>query len=101
MPATAVLQQVLQPLCCCSDPVGDPRLNKSDVLTAAIAARKGAVEYVKASKLEATPLKKEAPKATVCAPCNHQDAIQKIRARHGEDPPHLATTVAGGKDLSL
>jgi hypothetical protein len=41
MPATAVLQQLLQPLCCCSDPVGGPRLNRREALAAAIAARKG------------------------------------------------------------
>ena len=28
-------------MCCCSDPVGGPRLNKRDALAAAIAARKG------------------------------------------------------------
>ena len=44
---------------------------------------------------------KEAPKDAMCAPCGHQDAIKKIIARHGENPPHLATTVAGGKDLSV
>jgi hypothetical protein len=101
MPATAVLQQLLQPLCCCSDPVGGPRLNRREALAAAIAARDKSVEYLKGTKPEATPLKEEEPKAPVCAPCDHQDAIKKIRARYGQDPPHLATTVAGGKDLSV
>ena len=96
-----MLQQLLQPLCCCSDPVDDPRLNKRNVLAATIAATKGSVEYLKGTKPKATPLKEEAPKAPVCAPCDHQDAIKKIRERHGENPPHLATTVAGGKDLSV
>ena len=45
--------------------------------------------------------KKEAPEGAMCAPCGHQDAIKQIRARHGANPPHLATTVAGGKDLSV
>ena len=46
---------------------------------------------------------KQAPKKEVhvCAPCDHQDASDKIKARYGGTPPHLATTVDGGKDLSL
>ena len=101
MPATAVLQQLLQLLCCCSDPADGPRLNKREALAATIAATKGSAEYVKGTKPEATPLKEEAPKAPVCAPCDHTEAIKKIRARHGQDPPQLATTVADGKDISL
>jgi hypothetical protein len=45
--------------------------------------------------------KKEVPEVHVCAPCDHQDATDKIKARYGGTPPHLATTVDGGKDLSL
>ena len=45
--------------------------------------------------------KKEVPEAHVCAPCDHQDAIDQIKERYGGTPPHLATTVDGGKDLSL
>ena len=45
--------------------------------------------------------KKEVPEVHVCAPCNHQDASDQIKARYGGTPPHLATTVDGGKDLSL
>ena len=41
--------------------------------------------------------KKEAHKDAMCAPF----AIKQIRERHGANPPHLATTVAGGKDLSV
>ena len=88
-------------MCCCSDPVDDPRLNKRNVLAATIAATKGSVEYLKGTKPEATPLKEEARKAPVCAPCDHQGAINKIKARYGANPPHLATTVAGGTDLSV
>ena len=54
----------------------------------------------KAGEPKAAP-PKEAPKGPMCALCGHQDAIEKIRERHGENPPHLATTVAGGKDLSV
>jgi hypothetical protein len=45
--------------------------------------------------------KKGAPEVHVCAPCDHQGASDKIKARYGGTPPHLATTVDGGKDLSL
>ena len=40
------------------------------------------------------------PKGKVCAPCDHLDAIDKIKKRYGANPSHLATTVDGDKDLS-
>ena len=97
MPATAVLQQLLQPLCCCSDPDVDVKCGMNPLTKkphmASYAARKG-------GEPKAAP-HKEAPKGPTCAPCGHQDAIKKIRERHGENPPHLATTMAGGRDLSV
>ena len=45
--------------------------------------------------------KKEVLKGHVCAPCDHQDAIDKINERYGANPPHLVTTVDGSKDLSV
>ena len=40
--------------------------------------------------------KKEVPKGHVCAPCDHQDAIDKIKERYGANPPQ-----DGDKDPSL
>ena len=98
MPATAVLLQLLQPLCCCSDPA--VKSGPCGTKKAHAAQEASEPKARKRGEHEAAP-KKEATKDAMCAPCGHQDAIKQIRARHGENPPHLATTVAGGKDLSV
>ena len=105
MPATAVLLQLLQLLCCCSNFDGDsnkitPKAKKA-VLPATSDKGPGNPETSKEQAVKPEASKKQAAKDHVCAPCNHQDAINQIKGRYEGNPPHWATTVAGGKDLSL
>ena len=75
----------------CSPCVINPNTNKPHMVPCS--ARKG-------GKHSEAP-QKGVLKDHVCAPCDHQDAINKIKERYGANLPHLATTVAGGKDLSV
>ena len=107
MPATAVLLQLLQLLCCCSNFDGDsnkitPKAKKA-VLLATSDKEAGNPETSKEQAVKPEASKKQAAKGHVCAPCNHQDAINQIKGRYviGSITPHWATTVAGGKDLSV
>ena len=78
---------------CESGPYGtNPKTGKPHI--ASYDARHGEVK-------PETTSKKEPPEGHVCAPCDHQDAINQIKERYGGTPPHLATTVNGGKDLSM
>ena len=98
MPATAVLQQLLQLLRCCSTfeensvPCGiNPRTQQPHM--ASHAARKPG-KHIRAPT-------DTVPKGKVCAPCDHQGTIDKIKKIYGATPPHLAPTVDDGKDLSV
>ena len=82
--------RLLQLLCCCSNFDEAPKTNKAVPL-----------ESSKKQAVQPEASKKQAAKGHVCAPCDHQDAINQIKERYGGTPPHLATTVDGGKDLSM
>ena len=74
---------------------------KKAVLPATSDKEAGNPETSKEQAVKPEASKKQAAKDHVCAPCNHQDAINQIKGRYEGNPPHWATTVAGGKDLSL
>ena len=105
MPASAVLQQLI----CCNLCVAAalPKLK----CTLPIVVHVGSIQIPTSRIWRHTlqeqgagivsPPQKEVPKGHMCAPCNHQDAINKTKERYGANPPHLATTVAGCKYLSV
>ena len=76
---------------------------KKAVLPATSDTVAGNPETSKEQAVKPEASKKQADKDHVCAPCNHQDAINQIEERYviGSITPHWATTVAGGKDLSV
>ena len=94
-PATAALQQLL---CCCSTMLGSPTKRLCVAVTPVIANTTVDVAKEKTTTAVAKDRASVNTKDHVCQPYNHDHAKEAIQERFKPaDPPHLGTTMAGGK----
>ena len=99
---------MLQLMCCCSTPGVDApkRPVSSDKTVEAkepdVRGEQLKVGACRAGDPQVGGPQLQGPGSRVCAvqPAR-RNIIDKIKERYGANPPHLATTVDGGKDLSL